>query len=213
MRSALPLLLAAAMLPTSAQDKPAASTPPAPPAAVSAEDLQPEVKSYVLLVTAAIMEKTAELFEQGAEGDIKRMLAEVTAANTTVPTDKLPEAHRAYLAERHTVLRAIVQEVQAQENATDESAKAVVDAHQGEFKDIDAKYPEPAAALNEKLLNKTAHELMLKRNISARAVADVMAHPDTTAKGQKATMIAYYRAAARLLREAATEPGQGGTAQ
>ena len=200
MHSALPLLLAAAMLPTSAQDKPAAPTPPAVPAAA---DLQPEVKSYVLLVTAAIMEKTAELYEQGAEGDIKRMLGEVSAVNMAVPTDKLPEAHRAYLAERHAVLRAVVQEVQAQENATDASAKAVVDAHQGEFKAIDAKYPEPAAALNERMLNKTAHELMLKRNISARAVADVMAHPDTTAKGQKATMIAYYKEAARLLREAA----------
>ena len=202
MRSALPLLLAAAMLPTSAQDKPAASTPPAAPA-VPAENLQPEVKSYVLLVTAAIMEKTAELFEQGAEGDIKRMLAEVTASNLGVPTDKLPEAHRAYLAERHAVLRAIVQEVQALENATDAAAKAVVDAHQGEFKAIDAKYPEPAAALNERMLNKTAHELMLRDNIGTQAVANVMAHPEIASKGQKATMIAYYREAARLLREAA----------
>ena len=204
MRSALLLLLAAAMLPTSAQDKPAASTPPAAPAAVSAaEDLQPEVKSYVLLVTAAIMEKTAGLFEQGAEGDVKRMLAEVTAANTTVPTDKLPEAHRAYLAERHAVLRAIVQEVQAMENATDATAKVVVDAHQGEFKAIDAKYPEPAAALNERMLNKTAHELMIQGNIGTQAIANVMAHPEIASKGQKATMIAYYREAARLLREAA----------
>ena len=200
MRSALPLLLAAAMLPTSAQDKPAAPTPPAVPAAA---DLQPEVKSYVLLVTAAIMEKTAELYELDAEGDIKRMLAEVTAANLGVPTDKLPEAHRAYLAERHAVLRAVVQEVQALENATDAAAKAVVDAHQGEFKAIDAKYPEPAAALNERMLNKTAHELMIQGNIGTQAVANVMAHPEIASKGQKATMIAYYREAARLLREAA----------
>ena len=200
MRSALSLLLAAAMLPTSAQDKPAAPTAPAVPAAA---ELQPEVKSYVLLVTAAIMEKTAELYELDAEGDIKRMLAEVTAANTSVPTDKLPEAHRAYLAERHAVLRAIVQEVQALENATDAAAKAVVDAHQGEFKAIDAKYPEPAAALNERMLNKTAHELMLRDNIGTQAIANVMAHPEIAAKGQKATMIAYYREAARLLKEAA----------
>lgn len=202
MRSALPLLLAAAMLPTSAQDKPAASTPPAAPA-VPAENLQPEVKSYVLLVTAAIMEKTADLYEQGAEGDIKRMLAEVSAANMAVPTDKLPEAHRAYLAERHAVLRAIVQEVQALENATDESAAAVVNAHQAEFKAIDAKYPEPAAALNEKTLNKTANELMLKRNIGGQAISHIMAHPEISAKGRKATMVAYYREAARLIRETA----------
>ena len=200
MRSALLPLLAAAMLPTSAQDKPAAPTPPAIPAV----ELQPEVKSYVLLVTAAIMEKTAELYEQGAEGDIKRMLAEVTAANLGVPTDKLPEAHRAYLAERHAVLRAVVQEVQTMENATDAAAKAVVDAHQGEFKAIDAKYPEPAAALNERMLNKTAHELMLRDNIGAQAIANVMAHPEIASKGQKATMIAYYREAARLLRKAAS---------
>ncbi len=191
------------MLPTSAQDKPAAPTPPAPPAVPAAEDLQPEVKSYVLLVTAAIMEKTAELYEQGAESDIKRMLAEVTAANLGVPTDKLPEAHRAYLAERHAVLRAVVQEVQAMENATDSAAQAVVDAHREEFQAIDAKYPEPAAALNERMLNKTAHELMLRGNIGAQAIANVLAHPDIAAKGQKATMIAYYREAARLLRKAA----------
>lgn len=197
MRFALPLLLAAAMLPAVAQDKPAA------PAVPAAADLQPEVKSYVMLVTAAIMEKTAELHEQGAEGDIKRMLGEVSAANMAVPTDKLPEAHRAYLAERHAVLRAIVQEVQAMENATDASAKAVVDAHQAEFKAIDAKYPEPAAALNERMLNKTAHELMLRDNIGTQAIANVMAHPEIAAKGQKATMIAYYREAARLLKEAA----------
>ena len=200
LRSALPLLLAAAMLPAVAQDKPAAPTAPAVPAAA---DLQPEVKSYVLLVTAAIMEKTAELYELNAEGDIKRMLAEVTAANLGVPTDKLPEAHRAYLAERHAVLRAIVQEVQALENPTDAAAKAVVDAHQAEFKAIDAKYPEPAAALNERMLNKTAHELMLRDNIGTQAIANVMAHPEIAAKGQKATMIAYYREAARLLKEAA----------
>ena len=200
MRSALPLLLAAAMLPAVAQDKPAA---PAPPAVPATADLQPEVKSYVLLVTAAIMEKTAELYELNAEGDIKRMLAEVTAANPSVPADKLPEAHRAYLAERHAVLRAIVQEVQALENATDAAAKAVVDAHQGEFKAIDAKYPEPAAALDERMLNKTAHELMLRDNIGTQAIANVMAHPEIASKGQKATMIAYYREAARLLREAA----------
>ncbi|MDO4817571.1 MAG: hypothetical protein Q3986_03990 [Akkermansia sp.] len=204
LRYALSLLLAAAMLPTVAQDKPAAPTPPAAPAVPAAANLQPEVKSYVLLVTAAIMEKTAELYEQGAEGDIKRMLAEVTAANLGVPTDKLPEAHRAYLAERHAVLRAIVQEVQAMENATDAAAKAVVDAHQGEFKAIDAKYPEPAAALNERMLNKTAHELMIQGNIGTQAIANVMAHPEIAAKGQKATMIAYYREAARLLREAAS---------
>lgn len=197
MRFALPLLLAAAMLPAVAQDKPAA------PAVPAAADLQPEVKSYVMLVTAAIMEKTAELYELGAEGDIKRMLGEVSAANMAVPTDKLPEAHRAYLAERHAVLRTIVQEVQAMENATDASAKAVVDAHQAEFKAIDAKYPEPAAALNERMLNKTAHELMLRDNIGTQAIANVMAHPEIAAKGQKATMIAYYREAARLLKEAA----------
>ena len=201
LRSALPLLLAAAMLPASAQDKPAAPAAPAVPAA--AADLQPEVKSYVMLVTAAIMEKTAELYEQGAEGDIKRMLGEVSAVNMAVSTDKLPETHRAYLAERHAVLRTVVQEVQALENATDEAAKAVVAAHQEEFKAIDAKYPEPAAALNERMLNKTAHELMLQGNIGAQAVAHVMAHPDISAKGQKATMIAYYKEAARLLREAA----------
>ena len=200
MHSALPLLLAAAMLPSVAQDKPAA---PAAPAVPAAANLQPEVKSYVLLVTAAIMEKTAELYEQGAEGDIKRMLGEVSAANMAVPTDKLPEAHRAYLAERHAVLRAVVQEVQALENATDAAAKAVVDAHQAEFKAIDAKYPEPAAALNERMLNKTAHELMLRDNIGTQAIANVMAHPEIAAKGQKATMIAYYREAARLLKEAA----------
>lgn len=198
LRSALPLLLAAAMLPASAQDKPAE---PAVPAV--AADLQPEVKSYVLLVTAAIMEKTAELNEQGAEGDIKRMLGEVSAANMAVPTDKLPEAHRAYLAERHAVLRTVAQEVQALEKATDEAAQAVVAAHQEEFKAIDAKYPEPAAALNERMLNKTAHELMLQGNIGAQAIAHVMAHPEISAKGQKATMIAYYKEAARLLREAA----------
>lgn len=204
MRSALPLLLAAAMLPASAQDKPAAPAAPAAPAVpVAAADLQPEVKSYVMLVTAAIMEKTAELYEQGAEGDIKRMLGEVSAVNMAVSTDKLPETHRAYLAERHAVLRTVVQEVQALENATDEAAKAVVAAHQEEFKAIDAKYPEPAAALNERMLNKTAHELMLQGNIGAQAVAHVMAHPDISAKGQKATMIAYYKEAARLLREAA----------
>ena len=200
MHSALPLLLAAAMLPSVAQDKPAA---PAAPAVPAAEDLQPEVKSYVLLVTAAIMEKTAELYEQGAEGDIKRMLGEVSTANMAVPTDKLPEAHRAYLAERHAVLRAVVQEVQALENATDAAAKAVVDNHREEFKAIDAKYPEPAAALNERMLNKTAHELMLRANIGTQAVANVMARQDIAAKGQKATMIAYYREAARLLKEAA----------
>lgn len=197
MRFALPLLLAAAMLPAVAQDKPAA------PAVPAAADLQPEVKSYVMLVTAAIMEKTAELYELGAEGDIKRMLGEVSAANMAVPTDKLPEAHRAYLAERHAVLRTVVQEVQAMENATDAAAKAVVDAHQAEFKAIDAKYPEPAAALNERMLNKTAHELMLRDNIGTQAIANVMAHPEIAAKGQKATMIAYYREAARLLKEAA----------
>ena len=200
MRFALPLLLAAAMLPAVAQDKPAA---PAVPAVPAAADLQPEVKSYVMQVTAAIMEKTAELYELGAEGDIKRMLGEVSAANMAVPTDKLPEAHRAYLAERHAVLRTVVQEVQAMENATDASAKAVVDAHQAEFKAIDAKYPEPAAALNERMLNKTAHELMLRDNIGTQAVANVMEHPEIASKGQKATMIAYYREAARLLKEAA----------
>lgn len=203
LRSALPLLLAAAMLPASAQDKPAAPAAPATPAVPAAADLQPEVKSYVLLVTAAIMEKTAELNEQGAEGDIKRMLGEVSAANMAVPTDKLPEAHRAYLAERHAVLRTVAQEVQALEKATDEAAQAVVAAHQEEFKAIDAKYPEPAAALNERMLNKTAHELMLQGNIGAQAIAHVMAHPEISAKGQKATMIAYYKEAARLLREAA----------
>lgn len=203
LRSALPLLLAAAMLPASAQDKPAAPAAPATPAVPAAADLQPEVKSYVLLVTAAIMEKTAELHEQGAEGDIKRMLGEVSAANMAVPTDKLPEAHRAYLAERHAVLRTVAQEVQALEKATDEAAQAVVAAHQEEFKAIDAKYPEPAAALNERMLNKTAHELMLQGNIGAQAIAHVMAHPEISAKGQKATMIAYYKEAARLLREAA----------
>lgn len=203
LRSALPLLLAAAMLPASAQDKPAAPAAPATPAVSAAADLQPEVKSYVLLVTAAIMEKTAELNEQGAEGDIKRMLGEVSAANMAVPTDKLPEAHRAYLAERHAVLRTVAQEVQALEKATDEAAQAVVAAHQEEFKSIDAKYPEPAAALNERMLNKTAHELMLQGNIGAQAIAHVMAHPEISAKGQKATMIAYYKEAARLLREAA----------
>ena len=203
LRSALPLLLAAAMLPASAQDKPAAPAAPATPAVPAAADLQPEVKSYVLLVTAAIMEKTAELYEQGAEGDIKRMLGEVSAANMAVPTDKLPEAHRAYLAERHAVLRTVAQEVQALEKATDEAAQAVVAAHQEEFKAIDAKYPEPAAALNERMLNKTAHELMLQGNIGAQAIAHVMAHPEISAKGQKATMIAYYKEAARLLREAA----------
>ena len=203
LRSALPLLLAAAMLPASAQDKPAAPAAPATPAVPAAADLQPEVKSYVLLVTAAIMEKTAELNEQGAEGDIKRMLGEVSAANMAVPTDKLPEAHRAYLAERHAVLRTVAQEVQALEKATDEAAQAVVAAHQEEFKAIDAKYPEPAAALNERMLNKTAHELMLQGNIGAQAIAYVMAHPEISAKGQKATMIAYYKEAARLLREAA----------
>lgn len=203
LRSALPLLLAAAMLPASAQDKTAAPAAPATPAVPAAADLQPEVKSYVLLVTAAIMEKTAELNEQGAEGDIKRMLGEVSAANMAVPTDKLPEAHRAYLAERHAVLRTVAQEVQALEKATDEAAQAVVAAHQEEFKAIDAKYPEPAAALNERMLNKTAHELMLQGNIGAQAIAHVMAHPEISAKGQKATMIAYYKEAARLLREAA----------
>lgn len=203
LRSALPLLLAAAMLPASAQDKPAAPAAPATPAVPAAADLQPEVKSYVLLVTAAIMEKTAELNEQGAEGDIKRMLGEVSAANMAVPTDKLPEAHRAYLAERHAVLRTVAQEVQALEKATDEAAQAVVAAHQEEFKAIDAKYPEPAATLNERMLNKTAHELMLQGNIGAQAIAHVMAHPEISAKGQKATMIAYYKEAARLLREAA----------
>ncbi len=203
LRSALPLLLAAAMLPASAQDKPAAPAAPATPAVPTAADLQPEVKSYVLLVTAAIMEKTAELNEQGAEGDIKRMLGEVSAANMAVPTDKLPEAHRAYLAERHAVLRTVAQEVQALEKATDEAAQAVVAAHQEEFKAIDAKYPEPAAALNERMLNKTAHELMLQGNIGAQAIAYVMAHPEISDKGQKATMIAYYKEAARLLREAA----------
>lgn len=203
LRSALPLLLAAAMLPASAQDKPAAPAAPATPAVPAAADLQPEVKSYVLLVTAAIMEKTAELYEQGAEGDIKRMLGEVSAANMAVPTDKLPEAHRAYLAERHAVLRTVAQEVQALEKATDEAAQAVVAAHQEEFKAIDAKYPEPAAALNERMLNKTAHELMLQGNIGAQAIAHVMAHPEISAKGQKATMIAYYKEAARLMREAA----------
>ena len=203
LRSALPLLLAAAMLPASAQDKPAAPAAPATPAVPAAADLQPEVKSYVMLVTAAIMEKTAELNEQGAEGDIKRMLGEVSAANMAVPTDKLPEAHRAYLAERHAVLRTVAQEVQALEKATDEAAQAVVAAHQEEFKAIDAKYPEPAAALNERMLNKTAHELMLQGNIGAQAIAHVMAHPEISAKGQKATMIAYYKEAARLLREAA----------
>lgn len=203
LRSALPLLLAAAMLPASAQDKPAAPAAPATPAVPAAADLQPEVKSYVLLVTAAIMEKTAELNEQGVEGDIKRMLGEVSAANMAVPTDKLPEAHRAYLAERHAVLRTVAQEVQALEKATDEAAQAVVAAHQEEFKAIDAKYPEPAAALNERMLNKTAHELMLQGNIGAQAIAHVMAHPEISAKGQKATMIAYYKEAARLLREAA----------
>lgn len=203
MRSALPLLLAAAMLPAVAQDKPAEPTPPAAPEVPAAADLQPEVKSYVMLVTAAIMEKTAELYEQGAEGDIKRMLGEVSAANMAVPTDKLPEAHRAYLAERHAVLRAVVQEVQALEKATDAAAQAVVAAHQDEFKAIDAKYPEPAAALNERMLNKTAHELMLQGGIGAQAIANVMAHPEIASKGQKATMIAYYREAARLLREAA----------
>lgn len=197
-------LLAAAILPAGAQDKPATTPPPAAPAvAPSAEDLQPEVKSYVMLVTAAIMEKTAELHEQGAEGDIKRMLSEVSEANMAVPTDKLPETHRAYLKERHALLRTIVQEVQAQENATDESASAVVAAHQPEFKALDANYPECADTLNEKMLNKTAHELMLKRNISGQAVAYVMAHPDISAKGRKAAMVAYYREAARLLREAA----------
>lgn len=203
LRSALPLLLAAAMLPASAQDKPAAPAAPATPAVPAAADLQPEVKSYVMLVTAAIMEKTAELNEQGAEGDIKRMLGEVSAANMAVPTDKLPEAHRAYLAERHAVLRTVAQEVQALEKATDEAAQAVVAAHQEEFKAIDAKYPEPAAVLNERMLNKTAHELMLQGNIGAQAIAHVMAHPEISAKGQKATMIAYYKEAARLLREAA----------
>lgn len=203
LRSALSLLLAAAMLPASAQDKPAAPAAPATPAVPAAADLQPEVKSYVLLVTAAIMEKTAELNEQGAEGDIKRMLGEVSAANMAVPTDKLPEAHRAYLAERHAVLRTVAQEVQALEKATDEAAQAVVAAHQEEFKAIDAKYPEPAASLNERMLNKTAHELMLQGNIGAQAIAYVMAHPEISAKGQKATMIAYYKEAARLLREAA----------
>ena len=203
LRSALPLLLAAAMLPASAQDKPAAPAAPATPAVPAAADLQPEVKSYVLLVTAAIMEKTAELNEQGAEGDIKRMLGEVSAVNMAVSTDKLPETHRAYLAERHAVLRTVVQEVQALENATDEAAKAVVAAHQEEFKAIDAKYPEPAAALNERMLNKTAHELMLQGGIGAQAIANVMAHPEIASKGQKATMIAYYREAARLLKAAA----------
>ena len=202
MRFALSLMLAAATLPISAQDQPA--PPAAPAAAPSAEDLQPEVKSYVLLATAAIMEKTAELHEQGAEGDIKRMLAEVTEANLAVPMDKLPETHRAYLKERHAVLRTIVQEVQALEKATDESAAAVVAAHQAEFKAVDAKYPECADALNEKMLNKTAHELILKRNLGGQAIAYVMAHPEISKQGRKAAMIAYYREMARLLRKAAS---------
>lgn len=201
-RFLIPLLLAAALAPAAtAQDAPAAK--PAAPAAASVEDLQPEVKSYVLLVTAAIMEKTAQLHEQGAENDLKKMLSEVSQASMAVPADKLPEPHRAYLAERHAVMRAIVQEVQALEKATDEAAAAVVTAHQADFKAADEKYPECAAVLNEKTLNKTAHELMLKRKIGAQAIAYVMAHPDITAKGQKATMIAYYKEAARLLREAA----------
>ena len=197
------LLFSAALLPAAtAQDAPAPK-PAAPAAAPSAEDLQPQVKAYVMLATAAIMEKTAELHEQGAEGDVKRMLAEVSEANMAVPTDKLPEPHRAYLAERHAVLRTIVQEVQALEKATDESAMAVLAALQAELKAVDEKYPECAAALNEKMLNKTAHELMIKRDIGAKAIAYVMNHPDITAKGQKAAMLAYYREAARLLREAA----------
>ncbi|MBQ3217301.1 MAG: hypothetical protein IJB33_00335 [Akkermansia sp.] len=146
-------------------------------------EIDPGVRSYLILLTANTMELSAALPDGGVAPTPEQQFDIMEKVVENTPLDSLTGEYRQYVEEANAINRKIIATLKAEKPTTPQGVMEVRGRYLSEIEAINAKYPQAGKYFNEKAQMAIALMLMRETEVSRVAIQAAMA-----GKNQQETM-------------------------